>query len=53
MKHLIITTSLGLKYELKSISAFRFIHVAHTEISERHVHNPEFGSLPEVLADQC
>lgn len=35
---MIITSSLGLKYELELTSAFRLIHVAHTEVSERHVH---------------
>lgn len=50
---MIITTSLGFKYQLKPTSAFRFIHVTHTEVSERHMHNPEFGSLPEILVDQC
>lgn len=35
---MIITSSLGLKHELEPTSAFRFIHVAHTEVSERHMH---------------
>lgn len=36
--HLINTSSLGLKLELEPNSAFRLIHVAHTEVGERHMH---------------
>jgi len=36
--HLIIPSSLGLKHELEPSSAFRFVHVAHTEVGERHMH---------------